>query len=57
MISKFKNLTEGVITTKESERFLKTVQNLRKLKSGELPKLNIEVKEKLRKNRNKKAIF
>ena len=56
-IEKFKNLTEGVITTKESERFLKTVQNLRKLKSGELPKLNIEVKEKLRKKRNKKAIF
>ena len=56
-IEKFQTLTEGIITTKESERFLKIVQNLRQLKSGELPKLNIEVKEKLRKTRSKKAIF
>ena len=56
-IEKFKTLTKGIITTKETERFLKTVQNLRKLKSGELPKLNIEIKGKLRQNRRKKAIF
>ncbi len=56
-IEKFKTLTKGIITTKESERFLKVVQDLRKLKSGELPKLNIEIKRKLAKNRDKKSIF
>ena len=56
-VEKFKTLTKGIITTKESERFLKAVQRLRKLKPGELPKLNIEVKRKTAKKRNKKAIF
>ena len=32
------------LTLKESDRFLKTVQNLTKLKSGQLNKLNIEIK-------------
>ena len=56
-VEKFKTLTKGIITTKESERFLNAVQNLRKLKSGDLTKLNVEVKGKLRRNRGKKSIF
>ena len=56
-IEKFQNLTKGIILSKESGRFLKDVQNLRKLKSGELHKLNIEAKGKLLKIRDKKAIF
>ena len=56
-IEKFQTLTQGIITTNESDRFLKVVQNLRKLKSGELTKLNGEVKGKLLRTRSKKAIF
>ena len=56
-IEKFQTLTKGIILPKESERFLKDVQNLRKLKSVELYKLNVEVKGKLVKSRGKKAIF
>jgi len=56
-IEKFQILTEGIIKPKESERFLNSVQNLRKLKSGELTKLNVEVKGKSRRNRGKKSIF
>ena len=56
-IEKFQTLTQGIITTNESDRFLKAVQNLRKLKSGELTKLNVEVKGKLLRTRSKKAIF
>tara|TARA_Y100001970_G_scaffold263711_1_gene349467 strand:- start:190 stop:1695 length:1506 start_codon:yes stop_codon:yes gene_type:complete len=57
-INKFKILTKGIITKKESERFLKTVQNLKALKSKDLKKLNIQVipKFKFRKN-PKKSIF
>ena len=57
-INKFKILTKGIITKKESERFLKTVQNLKVLKSKDLKKLNIQVipKLKIRKN-SKKSIF
>tara|TARA_Y100001970_G_scaffold68518_1_gene87282 strand:+ start:3359 stop:4861 length:1503 start_codon:yes stop_codon:yes gene_type:complete len=56
-LEKFKTLTNGIISTKESERFLNTVQNLRKLKSSELTKLNVEVKGKLLRTRSKKTIF
>tara|TARA_B100000686_G_scaffold117203_1_gene124421 strand:+ start:2704 stop:4206 length:1503 start_codon:yes stop_codon:yes gene_type:complete len=56
-IEKFQTLTEGIITPKESERFLKIVQNLRKLKSNELFKLNVEVKGKSLRSRSKKSIF
>jgi len=56
-IEKFQTLTQGIITINESKRFLKVVQNLRKLKSGELTKLNVEVKGKLLRTRSKKAIF
>ena len=51
-IDKFLTLTENILSKKESDRFLKIVQNLRKLKSGQLHKLNIEVK----KNGNLKEI-
>ena len=56
-IEKFQTLTEGIISPKESKRFLSVVQNLRKLKSGELTKLNVEVKGKLLRTRSKRAIF
>ena len=56
-INKFLTLTNGILDKKESNRFLKNVQNLRNLKSGQLDKLNIVVrKNKLRRN-NKKGIF
>ena len=56
-IEKFRTLTEGIISNKESERFLKAVQNLRKLKSGELTKLNVEVKGKSLRTKVNKTIF
>jgi len=56
-INKFKTLTEGIISKNEINRFLNDVQNLKKLKSKELYKLNIETNsKKLRKN-SKKGIF
>ena len=56
-IKKFLTLTENILSKKESDRFLKTVQNLRKLKSGQLNNLNIEVgKSKLKRNL-RKGIF
>jgi 2-methylcitrate dehydratase len=42
---------------KESDRFLRTVQNLKKLKSGQLDKLNVEVKKSKIKRNHKKGIF
>ena len=56
-IEKFETLTDGLISTKEAKRFLNAVQNLRKLKSGELTKLNVEVKAKSLRTRSKKTIF
>ncbi len=57
-INKFKILTKGIITKKESERFLRTVQNLKTLKSKDLKKLNIQVIPKLNIRKNpKKSIF
>ncbi len=56
-INKFLTLTEGILDKKESNRFLKTVQNLRSLKSGQLHKLNIEVRKNKLKRNNKKGIF
>ena len=56
-IEKFQTLTEEIITAKESERFLNTVQSLRKLKSGQLTKLNVEVKGKSARTRSGKFIF
>ena len=47
-----------MIKETESKRFLKQVQDLHKLKKGELYKLNIEVKSKFNKKTKKnKTIF
>ena len=57
-INKFKILTDGIISKKESSRFLKLVQNLKKLKSKDLNSLNVEVLPKIsRKKRSNKGIF
>ena len=56
-IEKFKTLTKEIITSKESDRFLNVVQNLRKLKSGELYKLNVEVKKRPQRKKGGKTIF
>ena len=56
-INKYLTLTENIISKNESNRFLKTVQNLRKLKSGQLNKLNIEIKKSILKRNFKRAIF
>ena len=56
-IKKFLTLTKDIINKKESDRFLKIVQNLRKLKSGQLDKLNIIVKKSKLKRNLKKGIF
>ena len=56
-IQKFLTLTNNVLDKKESSRFLKTVQNLKNLKSGKLDKLNIKVKKNQIKKNFKKGIF
>ena len=56
-INKFLTLTNGILQKKESDRFLKTVQNLKNLKSGQLDKLNIEIKKSKLKKNLKKGIF
>ena len=56
-INKFLILTKGIISKKESDRFLKIVQNLKKLKPGQLHRLNIEIRKKDLKINNKKGIF
>ena len=56
-INKFKTLTDNIISRKESLRFIKTVQNLKKLRKGQLTKLNIEVSKKYLKKNNKIGIF
>ena len=56
-INKFKILTDNIISKKESLRFIKTVQNLKKLKKGQLTKLNIEVGNKYLNKNNKIGIF
>ena len=44
-IEKFKSLTDGVITISESTKFLRNVQNLKKLSVRDIQKLHIEVKK------------
>ena len=56
-IKKFKTLTDKIISRKESLKFINTVQRLKKLKKGQLTKLNIEVNKKYLKQNNKKGIF
>ena len=47
----YPNEKEGILDKKQSDLFLKNVQNLKNLKSGQLHKLNLEVKKsKLRRN-------
>ena len=45
ILKKFKSLTDGVITISESRKFLKNVQNLKKLNARDIQKLHIEVKK------------
>ena len=56
-IKKFLTLTKDIIPKKESDRFLRDVQSLRKLKSGQLGMLNIEVNKNKIKRNLKKGIF
>ena len=56
-IKKFLTLTNKILSKEESDRFIKTVQNLKILKKGSLNKLNIEVSRKYLKKNNKKGIF
>ena len=56
-INKFHILTDKVISKKESERFLKDVQNCKNLKNGQLDKLNIEISKKFLKSNNRAGIF
>ena len=57
-IEKFKSLTDGLISTKETKRFLNLVENLRSLKTSDLRALNIEIGSKFRKfKRHKSFIF
>ena len=56
-INKFLTLTDGILDKKESNRFLKIVQNLKNLKSGQLNLLNIEIKKNKLKRNLKKGIF
>ncbi len=56
-INKFLTLTKNIITKKESNRFLNQVQKIKKIKPGNLHKLNIFVKRSYLKRNNKKGIF
>jgi 2-methylcitrate dehydratase len=56
-INKFLTLTENILDKKESNRFLRTVQNLKKLKQGQIDRLNIEIKKSKIKRNLKKGIF
>ena len=56
-IKKFLTLTEGILDKKESDRFLKTVQNLKRLKLGQLDKLNVIVNKNKLKRNLRKGIF
>ena len=53
-IDKFKMLTSGIISNKETKRFLQLVQNLKYLKHKDIIQLNVEVMSKISKKRPKK---
>ena len=56
--NKFLSLTGGIISKKESDRFLKCVQNLLKLKAKDLIGLNVEIKSSIKdKSKSSKGIF
>ena len=54
-VSKFKELTDGIISKSEANRFLDLVQNLKNLKSKDLNYLNPKIKSSLIKRDNKKT--
>ncbi len=57
-IKKFSTLTNGLISEKESKRFLNLVQNLQSLKYKDLEGLNVELLSKHRNfNKKEKTIF
>ena len=56
-VKKFLTLTKDIIPKKESDRFLRDIQNLRKLKSNQLHKLNIEINNRNIKKNKKIGIF
>ena len=56
-IKKFKTLTDNIISSKESSRFIKVVQKLKQIKKGQLTKLNIELNKRYLKKNNKIGIF
>jgi len=56
-INKYLILTKDILKKNESERFLKIVQDLKNLKTGQLNKLNLEIKKSNLKRNFKKAIF
>jgi len=56
-INKFLILTKNIISKKESHRFLKVVQRLKKIKPGQLHKLNIEIKKSSLERNSNKGIF
>ena len=56
-IEKFQSLTDGIISTKESNRFLDLVQNLIVLKNKDLNNINLEIKNKKTFKNSKNFIF
>ena len=56
-INKFKTLTDGLITNKESKRFLELAQNLKSLRPKDLGNLNVEIKKSRGKKTKKEGIF
>jgi len=56
-IDKFNMLSDGIISHKESKRFLKLVQNLKNLKAKDIAQLNVEVMSKFNKKSPKKSFI
>ena len=54
-IEKFNMLTDGIISQKESKRFLQLVQNLKNLRAKDVSQLNVEVMSKIYKKYPKKT--
>ncbi len=56
-IKKFLTLTDKILSKKEINRFLNCAEKLKKIKAGQLNKLNIEIKKSNLKRNNKVGIF
>jgi len=56
-IKKFRTLTDGIVSKNECNRFLKVVQNLKKLKPDQLSALNIKINANFNPKTLKKCIF